>query len=819
MREKDSMLEAAALLEADTIKGWSLTFEDFRPERESLRETLCTLGNGYFATRGAAPEAQASDVHYPGTYLAGGYNRLQSEIAGRYLENEDLVNMPNWLVLAFRIEGGDWFLPEQAQLTLYRQTLDLKAGILIRHIRFVDTQAREIEVMQRRFVHLETPHFAGLETVITPRNWSGMLEVKSALDASVINSGIKRYRHLASKHLRPLEVAEIDAETLYIKVETTQSELRIAQAARTQVFVNSEKITPAKQLEQRDDYIAQSLTLNARQNEPVCIEKIVTLFTSRDRAISECGLEARIQVAQADRFAPLLARHARKWNQLWHHFDIEVEVEDPNLNEQVALISRLHIFHLLQTASENTIHLDVGAPARGWHGEAYRGHIFWDELFIFPFFNLRTPEITRALIMYRYYRLHEACRLAREAGLEGALFPWQSGSNGREESQKYHLNPKSGRWVPDNTHLQRHVNHAIAYNVWQYYQVTDDQEFLSEFGAEIILGIARLLASLCTYNEALQRYEILGVMGPDEFHDAYPDSDQPGLNNNTYTNVFTVWVLLRALEMTHCLEPIRWQALKEKFEIQETEISRWADITRKMRVVFHDGVLSQFEGYSQLEEFPWRAYTKKYGDIHRLDRILEAEGDSVNRYKASKQADVLMLFYLFSYDELKELFTQLDYPFTPETIHKTIDYYASRTSHGSTLSGIVSAWVLTRSDRRKSFELFTYALKSDVEDIQGGTTAEGIHAGAMAGTLDLLQRAYTGLVTRGDVLWLNPSLPEAFRCLKLRLRYRVHTFDLVITRTELSISLHESYAKPIRIGFKDAVYEFAGGQTRTFALA
>jgi hypothetical protein len=126
-------------------------------------------------------------------------------------------------------------------------------------------------------------------------------------------------------------------------------------------------------------------------------------------------------------------------------------------------------------------------PARGWHGEAYRGHIFWDELFVFPILNFRFHEITRSLLLYRYRRLPEARINARQAGYLGTLFPWQSGSSGREESQKIHLNPDSKRWIPDDTHLQYHVNSAIAYNFYQYFQVTGDLEFLAFFGAVIFI--------------------------------------------------------------------------------------------------------------------------------------------------------------------------------------------------------------------------------------------------------------------------------------------------------------------------------------------
>ena len=205
----------------------------------------------------------------------------------------------------------------------------------------------------------------------------------------------------------------------------------------------------------------------------------------------------------------------------------------------------LHVFHLLQT-TYRAADLDAGVPARGLHGEAYRGHVFWDELFIFPFLNLRMPELTRALLRYRYRRLGAARRAARAEGLRGACYPWQSGSDGREESQSLHLNPRSGRWLPDHSRRQRHVNAAVAYNAWQYYEVTRDAQFLSSFGAEMVLEIARFWASLASWNAGHGRFEIRGVMGPDEYHDAYPWASEPGLDNNAYTNLMAVYCLCRA---------------------------------------------------------------------------------------------------------------------------------------------------------------------------------------------------------------------------------------------------------------------------------
>ncbi len=239
-----------------------------------------------------------------------------------------------------------------------------------------------------------------------------------------------------------------------------------------------------------------------------------------------------------------MAEHVLAWKHLWRRFDVHMQPAGPAFKLNVPMLLRLNMLHLLQAVSPNSIGLDIGVPARGWTGEAYQGHIFWDELFIFPFLNYRMPEITRSLLMYRYRRLGEARAAARGAGFQGAMFPWQSGSDGQEETQELNLNPRSQRWVPDNSYLQRHVGSAIAYNVWQYYQVTHDIEFLQFHGAELILEIARFWSSIATFNDQRGRYEIRGVMGPDEFHEGYPDSAEPGLNNNAYTNIMAVWVLL-----------------------------------------------------------------------------------------------------------------------------------------------------------------------------------------------------------------------------------------------------------------------------------
>jgi trehalose/maltose hydrolase-like predicted phosphorylase/beta-phosphoglucomutase-like phosphatase (HAD superfamily) len=794
---------------------WTLVYDSYDPARQGLREALCALGNGYLVTRGALPEADADGVNYPGTYIAGLYDRAETNVAGRMVENEDLVNIPNWLPLRFRIAGGEWFDARRSDVSEHRFELDMRRGVLTRFLTWQDGEGRRTSMTQRRFVSMKDEHLAGLETTFTAENWTGRLEVSSGLDGRVVNAGVKRYRDLNGRHLEVLGQAQVDADTIDLQVETLQSHVRVALAARTRVFRDGQRVDVDRRLVEEPGFVAQELGLDLEEGRPVGVEKIVAVHTSRDRGISESRDDARLVVATAEDFAPLLARHEGAWNSLWNRFDIELD----SANEWTETVLHLHIFHLLETVSPHTHHLDVGVPARGWNGEAYRGHIFWDEMFIFPFLNFERPSLASALLDYRHARLGVARAAARAAGYDGAMFPWQSGATGREETQEVHLNPKSGRWLPDHSHNQRHVNIAIAYNVWQHYMVTGSTSFLRFTGAEMLIEIARFWSSLATYNADDDRYEIHGVVGPDEYHEAYPDSDEPGLRNNTYTNVMAVWVLLRALETLDVLPPHYREEIVQELGLRDEEPERWRDITRKMKVIFHaDGVLSQFEGYEALPEFDWEGYRERYGNIQRLDRLLEAEGDSTNRYKLAKQADVLMLLFLLSRDELRGLLHNLGYDVSPEQLARTVDYHLERTSHGSTLSGVVSAWVLARYRPEEAWRFLQHALESDISDVQGGTTAEGIHLGAMAGTVDIVLRCLTGMRALGPALRFDPALPPEVKQLRFSVHYRGQRVDVDLAEDRIRLSVRPGGTTPVNLLVQGQAVELAPGQERELLL-
>jgi trehalose/maltose hydrolase-like predicted phosphorylase len=236
-------------------------------------------------------------------------------------------------------------------------------------------------------------------------------------------------------------------------------------------------------------------------------------------------------------------------------------------------------------------------------------------------------------------------------------------------------------------------------------------------------------------------------------------------------------------------------------------------------VPFHaDGVISQFDGYENLAEFDWIGYRRRYGNIERLDLILEAEGDSTNSYKLSKQADVLMLFYLLGNDGLSEQLSRLGYAVSDQTLRATLDYYSSRTSHGSTLSRVVAASVWAGYDESRSWQMFREALVADLDDTQGGTTREGIHLGAMAGTTDLVMRSFAGLRLRGEELIFDPRLPPHVSRLTFQVHYREQLIEVTLHHQKLRVDLRPSRAAAVRVRVGDTSVLLAGDEGMTFPL-
>jgi len=779
--------------------NWSISYFDYCPDREGTRETLLSIGNGYFGTRGAQVETSANEWNYPGTYIAGLYNRLESSVGGHTISNEDFVNCPNWLPMTFKIADGDWFNPNQTEIKQITRRLDFRTGILHRSMVVSDVNGRETRIESQRLASMDNPHLAALRYQIIPNNYNEIITIRSELDGNIINNGVARYRGLNSKHLEPVcEQSTGNRSSLLVK--TNQSNILIAETALLLVSVNGRETKPDFNSVHTPGKATTIFSLDAQRGIPLTIDKLVSIYASHQEGITD-PLSAA-QDALSEQYSFDLIQHANTaaWDHIWKKIDIQIEGD--RISQKLI---RLHLYHTMVTASPHNLNLDAGLPARGLHGEAYRGHIFWDELFIQPLINLHFPETTRSALMYRFNRLGAAKNNASENGYQGAMFPWQSGRKGCEETQILHINPLSGKWGPDFSSLQRHVGLAVAFNVWHYLWITEDQVFLENFGAELFLEICRFWASIATLNEKSGRYEIAQVMGPDEFHEKYPGADEGGLKNNSYTNILVTWVFQRAFDLLEKMSTVSKDTLIEKIGLKEEELAHWQDIAQKITVpISEKGILEQFKGYFALDELDWAYYQQKYGNIHRMDRILNSEGKSPNTFKIAKQADALMIFYTLKEEQVKVILNDLGYSPTDDLLRKNFYYYLKRTSHGSTLSRLVHACLAsTLGDRNLGWQLYSESLKSDYIDIQDGTTKEGVHTGVMAGTVFFTLQSFAKINFDNPILEVNPCLPKTWRLMRFSLRFKGCRYEFVITPDAVEIKIDGNSGRKIRIYGKE----------------
>ncbi|MDL4906913.1 glycoside hydrolase family 65 protein [Enterococcus gallinarum] len=758
---------------------WQLEYYGYTPGKDEYSvESLLTVGNGFIGLRGTTPEMEISDANYPGLYLASLYNTAESEVSDRTITNEDFVNAPNLQKIYLVIDNEKINIAQNTLLSFKRQ-LNLKTGLFTSFAEIETQTKKQLRIETQKIANMGNSHHYSILYRFTPLNFTGEIDVISEADGSVYNYNVARYRSLTNKHLT-IQTTEYFKSKALLIARTNQSDITVCQAS--QLFSDDFSLETLKS-EKTAEKVIQKLTISVEKNRTYTLEKSVTVAKYQ---MGEQTTTSKLALLSLPRFKEMYAESKEAWRKLWENAAITI---DGDLMSQKML--NLHTYHLLVSAAPNAYEqsLDASITARGLHGEAYRGHIFWDELFILPFYILHFPKTAREILLYRYQRLTAAKKAAKEAGYQGAMFPWQSGLDGTEQSQELHLNPISGEWKEDHSRLQRHVSLAIAYNVWQYWHNVRDRSFMEQYGLELILEIAHFWQSAATLDSLTGRYSIEGVMGPDEFHESYPNSQKGGLKNNAYTNMMVVWLFEEVEKLRNQLSPEIFQSVAAKVQLSEDNFSQMTDIRKNLCLEINpEGIIAQFEGYFDLKDLDWDHYREKYGNIYRMDRILNAEGKSADAYKVAKQADSLMIFYNFSTAQVHQILDDLTYRLPEDYVEKNLHYYLARTSHGSTLSRVVHAQLAAMVDQQDlAWSLYQEALYSDYRDIQGGTTAEGIHAGVMAATLYIPLTTFAGIDFREDVMRIDPNLPKQWQNIQFNIQVRGINYHFNVTHETLTV--------------------------------
>ncbi|WP_404439405.1 glycoside hydrolase family 65 protein [Stutzerimonas chloritidismutans] len=759
-----------------------LVFNHYDPADERRREALLAQGNGVLSCRATAPEASAQHAagagdHYAGFYRAGWYDHAPREVNGSEVQMAALVNLPDPFGLSFALDDGDWYGLDGVELRRYRQSLTLDNGLLKRELEF-ELAGHALQLHETRFVSMASPQLAVLRWELRVPPQVDRLRLRTTFDGGVTNAAIRRNHAYEGQRLQDVVLQHEEDGRAALSAGLADDERRLAMATQVR--------TPGMALQWRGRQVGQRLLQQAECRRPddgrVVIEKRVLVQVDHERPPDDGVARAQLlqRLPDAD-FANLQREHSEAWAQLWQQ--IRIDADDSRLE----LTLRFHAFHLLQTVSHCSLGHDIGFPPRGWM-EGYYGQVFWDELFAFPFLATHFPELARSLLEYRHRRLDTARERARRAGLRGAMFPWRSACSGEEETPPWQCNPMSGRWMADHTYLQRHIGSAVAYDAWQLYLATGDEALLAGLAGELIIEVARFWASLVRFDEGRQRYLICGVIGPDEYHNGYPGAAEPGLDNNAYTNLMAVWTLCRALQVLELLPDAEALDLGRRLQLGADEPRQWQDISRRMYLPFTDeGMLSQFDGFEQLQPPPQEWL---HGDRPRLDWMLEARHDSSDGYQLTKQADVIMAYHLLPQPTLEGLMERLGYHHDEKSRRRTLAYHLARITHESSLSKVVCAGALAPIDGQASWTYFQQALDTDLHAPDNQGTQEGVHLGAMCGSLDVLQRHYLGVRPELDGLHIVPAIPEALGDLTLQLVYRQARLELQLRGRQLRVVAH-----------------------------
>ncbi len=762
---------------------WQIEYNGYTGgKKERSRESLLTVANGFMGVRGALEETKASDDNYPATYVAGMYNKVATKIADKDVFNEDFVNTQVLTNITFSIDGINWFNPNDSNDFELVRTLNLRNGLMSRKMS-VKFAGYQFLVESNRFVSMNNEHIFGMNYAVTSENYTGDIYLKVENDANIVNYGVERYRDLTSLHLDHVD-SQVNEMYSTLTVKTNQSNVNIVSRAKLTTPMQIEKQAASQKHNETILKIAVSPTQAAR------VQKLVSLYTSLETS-QDLDFACKSALIDAQSFDAEFAKNEVEWQKIIQKTDIKVTGD---MHSQKLI--RLHNYHLIASASPKNEKLDVSITARGLHGEAYRGHIFWDEIFMLPYYDVHYPETAKKILMYRYNRLDKARDYATEYGYEGAMFPWQSGSDGSEETQVIHLNPISGEWGDDYSSYQRHVGLAIAYNVWQYVNITGDIDFFKNYGAEMMLDIAKFWLSKGQLDQTTQKFTIDKVMGPDEFHESYPGTHEGGLKNNAYTNMMVVWLFEQISELkSH--NPELYNQISQKINLTSTHEEKMNSMMHNLFLeIDENGIIAQYEGYLKLKELDWDFFKNKYGNIYRMDRLLKAEGESADDYKVAKQADTLMTFYNLDKNKIDQIINDLGYELPDNYLTKNLEYYLQRTSHGSTLSRVVHAKLAQMVDNQElSWSLFKDALGSDYMDVQGGTTAEGIHTGVMSATLVVAMSTYGGVDLREEFLNVNPALPKHWSSMEFGLTFRGVDYKFNITQNTINVTT----SKPTKI--------------------
>ncbi|MBN1599631.1 MAG: glycoside hydrolase family 65 protein [Bacteroidales bacterium] len=734
---------------------WKVNTNKFDNEKESIMRNgnLYQISNGYMGYRGTLDEFGRDEL--VGITVAGIFDKVGDEW-------REPVNAPNGGYTIIKVDGKKISALE-TDIVKHEQTLDITNATFERKTVFKEG-SKKINISSKRFLSIDKPNLGAIEYSFSTDK-DAKIVVETGIDYNIWDLSGK---HLVNeKASKKGNVLLYDSVTNELKKQVCVAELTDFKGLKEEHVIKS-------------NYNLRKFSINAEAGKTYKLTKNFAVFKDGDTPGNLIDAAVKtVEEAKSAGFSGCLKVHDELWKKRWEQCDVIIEGDD---EAQLAL--RYSIFQLLIVApvkgSANSI------PARALSGQVYKGAIFWDtEMFMFPFFVYTYPEVAVELLRYRIQTLDGARRKAKTEGpgFRGAYYAWESQESGDDACTYFNIgDPHTGRLL--RTHFrdkQVHISGDIAIAMWEYFKLTGDDSLLLEGGAEVILECARFYYSYAYFKKDKNRYEILDVIGPDEYHER--------VNNNAFTNKVAKVTFEIALEVVNYFKEKHPDALKkllEKIDIAH-EIPQFEEAYKLLYVPQPDPetkVIEQFDTYYKLEEVSVEEVKKR--TVHPNEYLGAGQGVAVPT-KVIKQADVIMMLNLF-----KDRF--------PVDIKKANwEYYEPRTEHGSSLSAC--AYALVAADVGKIDWAYKYFLKTARLDIEakykvyvGTIFMGGSHPAANGGAWMAAIFGFGGVKANKEKVTINPRLYSKWKKLSFNLSFKQDSFAVNIDKKKVVVVANKNNA-------------------------
>ena len=770
--------------ETGSAKNWLITETVFDSRHLGKCEAIFCQGNGYLGVRNALEEAYIGETR--NTFVTGTFNKFDER------EVTELPNFPDVTEIDIWIDGQRFSL-DCGEMEAYERTMNLYSGEVIRKVTWKAPSGKRFAFTFSRFVSLANDHAIGNKCEITALTEDAKIKLISGINSRMTNSG--------SQHFSDGVVRIYDEKYIESVNETTQSHVKAALYTKNELTV--EEDTDVKKrpviLRRKVEY---QYTFTLAKGKTATLEKISGIYTTRDLKYKDMTAEEAAEHLQADSredfiswadngYDALFAESKEAWKTFWEKEDIQIEGE----NEFDQLGVRFALYHLNIMVKKDDNRVGIGAKAMT--GEGYKGHSFWDtEVFLFPYYLYTEPQVARTLLEYRYRNLYGARKKAKENGLIGAQYPWESAwiDDGEVTPLFGEVDVMTGEAMPILTGMiELHVTADVAFAVHQYYVATGDKDFMTKYGYEMIFDTARFWLSKMEWNEAKGQYEILDVIGPDEYKEH--------VNNNAYTNYLAHYNLKLAakyMEELSAENAAKYEELRGQLDLDQLK----ADLAVKMDKLYlpqpnEDGIISQFDNYFNLKKLDLTKYKESsvVGTIYH-----DFNMEQINEYQVSKQGDVVVLLYL-----LEDL---VDH----STKEKNYKYYEERTLHDSSLSkcthGIIATDLGLDED---AYRFYQGSASIDLGPEMASSDA-GIHSASMGGIWQSVVMGFGGVRLVGADLHISPRMPKEWKGLHFHLYW--HGQKLLVNVENGTLSIENCgeaavtvviYGEHVTIGAKETV--------------